>query len=93
MHGPPCYSQPTSYAQVATHLGWDNWGRALAQYVATSLWGSPTVEDLMDALAPAFAAAGSPHPRAAFLPWLQRSGYPVVTLGARLVDCLVDLQV
>ncbi len=32
------------------------------------------------------------RPRQTMLPWLQRRGYPVVTLSARLVDCLVDLQ-
>lgn len=65
---------------VATHLGWDAWDASLGRQVNAHLWSNPTVEDLMRSLDPAFEAAGSPPAMDAMLPWLQRPGFPVVTL-------------
>ena len=48
------------------------------------LWQNPTVEDLMRSLDPAFKKAGSPPAMMAMLPWLQRPGFPVVTLSWEL---------
>ena len=66
---------------VANHLGWDNWYAALGAHVRSHLWANPTVEDLMRSLAPAFAKASSPAPMNSMLPWLQRPGFPVLTIS------------
>jgi hypothetical protein len=65
---------------VATHLGWSAWDTALGNQLAAHLWQNPTVEDLMESLNPAFRHVGSPPATESMLPWLQRPGFPVITL-------------
>eukprot|EP00041_Stephanoeca_diplocostata_P021610 m.505868 g.505868 ORF g.505868 m.505868 type:complete len:1036 (+) comp21866_c0_seq1:194-3301(+) len=66
---------------VALHIGWDAWDRALAIELGSHLWQNPTVEDLMRALDAPFKNTGSPPAMDAMLPWLQRPGFPVITLA------------
>ena len=66
---------------VALHLGFSAWDHALASHLRQFRWSNPTVEDLMRSLDGAFEAAGSPSAMSAMLPWLERPGFPVVTLS------------
>lgn len=70
---------------VGSHIGWAAWNEATGAHASRFRWQNPTVEDLMRSLGPAFLDVQSPHPLTSMLPWLQRPGYPVVTLAAELV--------
>lgn len=60
---------------------WPQWNAALGAHLNRFGFSNPTVEDLMRSLGPAFLKAGSKHTAlTAMLPWLQRSGFPIVTL-------------
>jgi len=65
---------------VYTLLGQDLWFKALGTEIGRHLWQNPTVEDMMRSLDDAFVAKGQPLAIDAFLPWLRRPGYPIVTL-------------
>jgi len=69
---------------VALHLGLETWNHAIGAHVQRFLWQNPTVEDLMHSLTPAFAERARTRLGAnaltAMLPWLRRSGFPVITL-------------
>jgi hypothetical protein len=74
---------------IATLLGWEEWFAALSEELKRHTWQNPTVEDMMRSLDDSFVAMGLPTAVDAMLPWLQRPGYPVVTLsvvnGSKLV--------